>query len=73
MIDISKQKTEVDCPKCGAKLEVTMKQIAEESKVNCHCGQSIQLKDKDHSAKKAIADMNKAFTDLENVLKNFGK
>jgi len=67
MNDISNQKEELDCPECGAKFEVTLKQIADESKVICSCGQSIQLKDKDHSAKKAIEDINKALDDLDNI------
>ncbi|MCK4662801.1 MAG: hypothetical protein KAT68_08050 [Bacteroidales bacterium] len=73
MIDISKQKVKIDCPKCKSKLEVTMKQVADEATITCRCGQEIKLQDKNNSAKKVIKDINKAFDDLKKVLKSFGK
>jgi hypothetical protein len=50
-----------------------LKQVANEETVKCTCGQGIQLKDNNHSSRKAIQDINKSFKDLENTFKNLGR
>lgn len=73
MIDISKQTVKINCPECKRQHTVSLKQIADEIIVKCACGKSIKLTDKNGTNKKAIKDVNKAFKDLEDTLKNFGK
>jgi hypothetical protein len=68
-MDISKQKVELNCSSCKSTIEVTLKQVADESTISCKCGHTIKLSDKDGSAKKTIKDFNKAFDDLDNSLK----
>jgi len=72
MIDLSKEKIKIDCPKCKRSITVSIKQIADEALVKCSCGREIQLIDDNRTNKKAIKDVNKAFKDLENVFKKLG-
>ncbi len=72
-MDISKQKIEIDCSNCKSIIEVTLKQVADESTISCKCGQKIKLSDKDGSAKKSIKELNKALEDLDNSLKGLFK
>jgi len=73
MIDISKQTVNLNCPNCKRSITVSLKQVADEATVKCTCGQGIQLKDNNHSNRKAIHDINKSFKDLENTFKKLGK
>lgn len=73
MIDISKQTVKLDCPNCKRTITVSLKQVADEETVKCNCGQGIKLSDSNHSNRKAITDINKAFNDLENTFKKIGR
>jgi predicted RNA-binding protein Jag len=73
VIDISKQTVKINCPECKGSITVSLKQVADEIRVKCICGQSIQLKDSNGSSRKAIHDINKSFKDLENTFKKFGR
>lgn len=73
MIDLGKQAVKVNCPNCKRAISVSLKQITDEVSVKCTCGQGIQLKDKNHSNRKAVNDINKAFKDLQNTFKKFGR
>ena len=74
MIDIGKQKIDIDCPNCRRKIQINLDQVARQQIVKCNsCSQDIQLQDSNGSAKKGVRDMNKAFKDLERTLKSFGK
>jgi len=73
MIDISKHKTDINCPQCKRSISISMKQIADEISISCTCGQKIQLKDSNGSAEKSIRDINKSFKELENTFKGLGR
>lgn len=73
MIDISKQTVKIDCSECKRSIPVTLKQIADEVKVRCSCGQVIQLKDKNGTNKKALKDVNKSLKDLDDAIKKLGR
>ncbi|MEI2760380.1 MAG: hypothetical protein V9G42_13205 [Bacteroidia bacterium] len=73
MIDISKQSVNIDCPECKRSISVTIRQVADEARIKCSCGQEIQLKDSNGNNQKAIRDINKSFRELENTLKKFGR
>ena len=73
MIDISKQTVKIDCPECKRQITVSLKQIADEVLVKFACGKSIKLNDKNGTNKKTVNDINKAFKDLEDTFKKFGK
>lgn len=73
MIDISKQKIQIDCTDCKSKVEVTLQQIADKKTVVCRCGQKIKLQDKNNSSRNSIKNINKAVDDFNKTLKNFGK
>jgi predicted Zn finger-like uncharacterized protein len=74
MLDISKQKVQIPCPNCQAKVTVTLKQVSNEETVKCNsCQVDINLIDNKKSAEKGIKDINKAFSDLEKAFKKFGK
>lgn len=74
MIDISKQKINLNCPGCNYKITVNLAQVSREEVVICsNCKQEIKLKDSKGSTRKGIRDINKAFDDLEKTIKSFGK
>jgi hypothetical protein len=73
MMDISKHKIDAACPACGQKNSITLAQVNREETITCRCGQRIQLKDSGGSSKKATQDINRAFKDLENTFKKFGR
>ncbi len=73
MIDISKQTISISCPECKKPLKVSLKQVADQTTIKCSCSKEIQLVDSNGSAKKSIRDINGAFKDLENTIKNIGK
>lgn len=73
MIDISREKININCPECKRSITVSLKQVADQVSIKCTCGQGIQLKDSNGTNRKAIQDINKSFRDLENTIKNFGR
>lgn len=73
MIDLGKQTMKVNCPNCSRSITVSLNQITAEVSVKCHCGYGIELKDKNHSNRKAVNDINKALNDLQNTFKKFGR
>ena len=74
MLDIGKEKVDIECPECKCTLQISLEQVANEDVVNCHrCKQEVKLIDEDHSAKQTIRDMNKSFSEFEKTLKSFGK
>jgi transposase-like protein len=74
MIDIGKQKVEVNCPNCKKDNQVTLAQVSKEETIKCSgCNQSIQFQDQDNSVKNGIRNGNKVFKNLENALKNLGR
>lgn len=73
MINISKQKVDLSCPKCGRPVSVTIRQITDEVLITCSCGQGIKLKDSNGSNKRAINDANKAINDLKGTFKKLGR
>ncbi len=73
MLDISKRKIDISCENCNRNIRISLQQVANEEVITCGCGTRIQLQDSKGSAKKGIRDINKAFKNLENTLKSFGK
>jgi len=74
MFNISQQKIDFNCPECGLKNKVTLEQIEKQIIIKCSdCNKDITLIDKDGSAKRSVADINKAVKDLENTIKKFGR
>ena len=67
MFNISQQKINPNCPECGAKNQVTLKQVENQETIKCsECKKNIALIDEGGSTKKTVADTNKA-------IKNFDK
>jgi len=75
MLDISKHKVNLNCPKCSRTITVSIKQITDGARVKCTiCGQEIQLTNSNSSEnKKVVKDINKSFNDFEKALKKLGK
>lgn len=72
MIDISREKVDLNCPECNSGIKVTLRQVSSQSTVSCHrCGIDIRLNDHNGSARKTIQDINKAFNDLDKAFKRF--
>jgi hypothetical protein len=72
MFDLRKEKIEVECD-CGRTHTPTFQDAIIRKVISCTCGIDIQLSDNNNSVKKSVTDMNKAFRDLENTFKKFGK
>jgi len=73
-MDISQSKVDVPCPKCEANINFSLKQIDFKQIVTCPaCNSTIDLVDKDGSAKKAVRDVNKGLKDLTDTIKKIGK
>lgn len=72
MFDLSKEKIEVKC-NCGRLHKPTLQDVANGKTLRCSCGTNINLKDDRGSVKKGVADINKAFKDLENAFKKIGR
>jgi len=74
MIDISKQRVDINCSECNAKVTITMGQVSKQETVSCNkCRQKIKLVDSNGSARKGVSDMNKALDKLNRTLKGFGR
>ena len=73
MIDLGKQSTKITCGNCKRNISVTLNQVAIQALIRCICGHEIQLVDKNGSSRKAVNDINKAFKDLQNTFKKFGR
>ncbi|GAB1445421.1 hypothetical protein MASR2M41_11150 [Flammeovirgaceae bacterium] len=74
MIDISKKEVDVHCPKCKRATKVRLAQVVAEETINCfNCSTSIKLVDKNGSAKKAVADINKSLSEFKKAFKSLGK
>ena len=74
MIDITKEKTAMDCPKCQAKVMISIQDLANQITVQCKsCQESFQLIDEGGKAKKAVTDISKSMQDLEKAFRNLGR
>ena len=74
MFDISKEKMDINCPKCNSKIKVSLEQVSKQQIVKCNrCQESIQLIDSNGSSRRGINDINKSFKDLEQTFKKIGK
>jgi transcription elongation factor Elf1 len=74
MIEISKHKIDIKCPKCNNEIKITLGQVGKGETVICDsCHSSIKLVDNNNSTKQGINDINKAFSSLEKTLKSLGK
>ncbi len=62
-------KIEMACPECGAKMRVSLDEIAQERTVRCPRGHSVKLQDEGHGVRK----VTKALKDLEKTIKRLGK
>lgn len=63
-----------ECPKCNYIDEIQLVDAKTEKQVYCHnCKIDIQLRDHEASVHNGIESINKAFKDIENLFKNFGK
>lgn len=60
---------DIECPECGAKVKVTLQDVAKERTVRCVRGHSIAIKDDGGGGRRA----QKAMDDLDRALKRFGK
>jgi transcription elongation factor Elf1 len=72
-MDIGRQTIKLNCPTCKRQFSVSLRQVANEETVKCICGQQTQLKDNNHSGRRAIGDINQAFKDIERTFKNIGR
>lgn len=72
MFDLSKEKIDVKC-NCGRKHIATLQDAINRKVIRCSCGTNIHLNDNKGSVKRGVTDINKAFKDLENTLKKFGR
>ncbi|MGD0177712.1 MAG: hypothetical protein ABSC50_12910 [Candidatus Bathyarchaeia archaeon] len=72
--DAEKETVSIDCPKCGTPVSVALGQIQREETLVCgNCQTSIKLRDKGHSANKAVSDINRAFGELKSALDDLGR
>jgi peptide subunit release factor 1 (eRF1) len=67
MIDLNKKTVKIDCSKCKRSITVSLKEIADEVLIECDCGDTIQLIDRDGTNKKAIEKINNALKDFQKV------
>lgn len=74
MIDFNKIWVDFECPKCNYSDEIQLIDAKTEKTIFCHnCKVCITLKDENASVHSSIDSMNSALSDLEKMLKNFGK
>ena len=59
---------DLDCPECGARLRVTMADIANQRTKQCSRGHAVRLEDEGHGAR----DIEKSTRELEKSLKKLG-
>lgn len=60
--------------KCGAKVGFTLEQVARGATLVCpNCGINIHLQDNNGSAKRAIADTDRAFRGLQRSIDNLNR
>lgn len=69
MEKIENKIVEVTCGTCNAKIKVRLKQVANEERIKCKCGQKIQLIDTRNVAKNTIIKVNAANKKLFKAIK----
>lgn len=70
MVDLKKEKVEVDCPECGKAMQVSIEAVLAQRTVPCpKCKASIKLVDKNGSVQKTVQKIDKALKDLDASLK----
>lgn len=62
-------KMETECSDCGSRVRFTLDDVAEQRTVRCSRGHLVKLQDEGCGARKA----SKALSDLDMVVKKFGK
>ena len=72
MMNLGNEKVDINC-ECGKTHKASFQDVINAKTIKCTCGRYIKLTDKDGSVKKSVTDVNKAFKDLENAFKRFGK
>jgi len=60
---------DIECPECGAAVNVTLQDVGERRTVRCRRGHSIKLEDQDGGARKA----QEALDDLDRAIKRLGR
>lgn len=74
MLDISKEKVNINCPSCNGIIKVTLSQAANEETIVCtSCQSDIHLQDNNNSVKKSIKNVNQGFKNLEKTLKSLNR
>lgn len=72
--DPDKKTVSLGCPKCEVPVSVTLGQIQRQETVTCkNCQTSINLKDKDGSTARAVANIRNAFDELKRAVEDLGK
>jgi len=73
-MSIAKTWIPINCPKCDYSFEIQLVDAKLESTVYCHnCKSGIQLIDSNASTTRGIKEIEDAFEDLNNTLKNLFK
>ena len=74
MLDLNSMWVDLDCPKCNYQDVIQLIDVKSEKLIFCsNCKISIQLKDSEASVHCTTDSINKAFKNLEDLFKNFGK
>ena len=74
MFNLVKEKIKISCPKCDFLNYATFKQVKARNVIICRgCKVNVQLEDHLNSVRKSLRSMQKAFDELEETIKSFGK
>lgn len=74
MFDLNYIWVDIACPKCNYQDEMQLIDAKSEKLIFCNnCKVGIQLQDSEASVHSGIENINKAFKDIDDLFKNFGK
>lgn len=72
-LDLAEERIKVECPECKTENAVSLGQMQRQEQVKCmKCGATMRLRDVDGSVGKTVTDVNSAFDELKNAVREIG-
>ena len=71
MIDLSKERVDINCPECNKQIAITLGQVMKQETISCSsCKTQIQLKDQNGSTNRSVNKINDSFKKLDRAFKS---